>query len=923
MSDDLPDYINEYLKLDVEYIQQYGDKVAVLYTVGSFIELYGQEERMHQILYETLNISKRKIGNTEIYTGGFPDNALKKYIKLLIQSNYIAIVYEQAPDPKNSRKKIRVFSAKYSGPTCIDDEELSYENDLICCVYLEYLDSVISEVYLCTYEPSTGMNSAIVTNCKSYSEINKFVSKLNPKQIVIYTENCTIEKSNLTEYLNLKGKMFHLRMNCVPNEYKKISYQNEYLGKLFNSKLLTAIEYLNIGKYPTLVINYILLLSFLYEFNPLFLSKLSVPKISIDGTNLDYSANCLDEFNLIDKDKNSVFNIINHTSTLGGKRLLKRTLTSPSIDKTLINYRYDNIEKIIPEYKNFEQYLNQISDLEKFHRKIHLGKFKPAEFSYLDKSYTAILELIKLTEKFNVCSDLLNIEDKSIFTQFYGYYHSIINFNNLIDIENDVTENIFNTGFNAQLDKYFDYYTQLKNYLSNLSSVYANATNKTEPLKLEENKGKKTLAADEYVFHVNKSQKDILEKLYPELEFSGKSSGYRMSSVSIRDCSSKLSETQNNINNITRNLYSQFINYLSTTFHVLFDKITIFSNTVDMFKSGAKVAVLNKYCKPKIKENTKSFIHAKKLRHLCIEKILTNTQYVPNDCDLGDEVDGILLYGINGSGKSSYLRQIGTSIFLAQSGFYVPAEEFTYCIYNKLSIKITGTDDIYTHKSYFTNECLAVKNFLQIADQNTLIFGDELFKGTESKSELALVASAINFLSNKKCSFIFATHLHELLDLDIINSCNNIKSFHIDMKISSDKLEYDRTIKAGKSSKYYGIEIASFLGLDQNFVSEAYKVRNLLLNGTIEYCSTKKSNYNNNVYMDACKVCGSTKDLVTHHIKFQKEFIEGNSIPFDKNAPHNLAIICENCHNEVHNGKLNIKGYIQTSEGIKLDFVRN
>ena len=120
---------------------------------------------------------------------------------------------------KNSRKKIRVFSAKYSGPTCIDDEELSYENDLICCVYLEeYLDSVISEVYLCTYEPSTGMNSAIVTNCKSYSEINKFVSKLNPKQIVIYTENCTIEKSNLTEYLNLKGKMFHLRMNCVPNE---------------------------------------------------------------------------------------------------------------------------------------------------------------------------------------------------------------------------------------------------------------------------------------------------------------------------------------------------------------------------------------------------------------------------------------------------------------------------------------------------------------------------------------------------------------------------------------------------------------------------------------------------------------------------------------------------------------------------------
>jgi DNA mismatch repair protein MutS len=533
--------------------------------------------------------------------------------------------------------------------------------------------------------------------------------------------------------------------------------------------------------------------------------------------------------------------------------------------------------------------------------------------------------LIQLSDKFGICTDLLNAEDKNSFYQLYQYYRTYICLENVssVNLDEDIRTNIFNKGFNAGLDKYLAFYNDLSKYMNGLAKLYGDATGKQEPLKIEESKGKKTAAANEYTFHISEAQKKVLSSLYPNLEFTGKASGYKVTSKDIRDCSEKMVDAQSHINSMTRKLYAEFINYISVTFSNTFERISIFSNTIDFIKSSAKSAVLNRYCKPTIKDVGKSFINAKKLRHPCIEKILQKTQYIPNDCNLGDDIDGMLLFGANSSGKSSFSRQIGISIMLAQAGMYVPAEEFTYGIYKKICVKITGNDDIYTSRSYFTNECLHVKNFLQIADPNTLIIGDELFKGTESGSEIALVASLVNSLSSKKCTFIFATHIHELLDLDIVNSCKNVEPFHIEMLVTTDKLEHDRKIKKGKCVKYYGIEIAFFLGLDQEFIGKAYKTRNLILEGKTEILPTKTSNYNSSVYMDKCQVCGNGNNLVTHHIIYQNQFVEGSNIPFDKNSPHNLAVICEKCHNEVHHGKLKINGYIETNEGIKLDYNKN
>jgi DNA mismatch repair protein MutS len=920
-----PKMVTEYLEIDREYVTKYGENVAIMYQNGSFLEFWGDHDRMYKICYEGMNINIRKMKDRNIYTGGFPITSEKKYRKLLIESNYIVVTYKQQPDPKNSKKIIRVFSEKFSGTTSIENEELIYENQTIMCILIEYIDGELIDTNICTYEPSTGVNNCIIGKYQTYLEIQKCINNINPKQIIIYTDGCIITSSELTQLLNIQKRMLHIRSNSIPSEFKKINYQNQFLNQIFDPKLITAIEYLNLDRYPSMVLSYILLLSFIHEFDPLFLNKFALPKINFNNTNLDLSTNCIEQLNLADKNKNSLFNIINNTSTLGGKRLLKQQLLAPSIDKNVIQNSYDNIEKILTGYEIFETQLVEIYDLEKLNRRIHLTKLKPIELTYLSKSYIAAKELIKLSKEYNLVINILNEDDIIKFEELINYVDNTIEMKNSLEYSEtneDCNRNIFKKGYNAELDKYFDYNSQLHSFLDNLALQYGMASGKNEALKFEPSKAKKQLPSEEYQFHVTDKQKQKLKETYSDLEFTSRASGSKMTSKTIRECSEKIIESQNSINTITKNLYLAFLTYLSTNYNNIMEKIAIYSNTIDVIKSNAKTAVINKYCKPIINDLNKAFINAEKIRHPIIEKVNSNVQYVANDCHLGDVNDGMLIYSINGCGKSSYAKSIAISIIMAQAGMFVPATSFTYGIYKRIITKISGGDDLYASKSFFVNEALKIKEFLDFADSNTLIIGDEIFNGTENSSEISLVASTIKFLADKRCSFIFLTHLHELVDLEIIKDCKNVKIYHITANITNDKIIYERIVKEGKSDKLYGIEISSFLGLNQQFIKDAYNVRNLLLEKNNSILPTKTSNYNNSLYMDHCKICGIENNLITHHITEQNEFKERHKIPFEKNAPHNLVVICEKCHYEVHNGKIKIKGYKQSTNGIILDYMR-
>jgi DNA mismatch repair ATPase MutS len=189
---------------------------------------------------------------------------------------------------------------------------------------------------------------------------------------------------------------------------------------------------------------------------------------------------------------------------------------------------------------------------------------------------------------------------------------------------------------------------------------------------------------------------------------------------------------------ITQVFYT-FIEHFET-FQEKMESIIQFITFSDIIYTKASLAKKYNYCRPTIVEADKSFVNAKGLRHSLIEHLQTNEIYVANDIYLGtNNVDGILLYGTNAVGKTSFIKSIGISLIMAQSGLFVPCSNLVYKPYKYIFTRIIGNDNIFKGLSTFAVEMSELRTIFRLADENSLILGDELCSGTENTSAISLL----------------------------------------------------------------------------------------------------------------------------------------------------------------------------------------
>jgi len=310
------------------------------------------------------------------------------------------------------------------------------------------------------------------------------------------------------------------------------------------------------------------------------------------------------------------------------------------------------------------------------------------------------------------------------------------------------------------------------------------------------------------------------------------------------------------------------------------------------------------------------------MRHPIIERIQDDFQYVGNNISLNQ--NGILLYGINASGKSSFMKAVGLNIIMAQAGMFVAASSFTYYPYHSIFTRISGLDNIYKGMSSFTVEMTELRNILKRCNKYSLVIGDEICCGTESVSALSIVASGIDTLIQKGASFIFASHLHELTKLTSIKgNIGKSKLFVKHIRITFDEqntIIYDRVIQEGQGSNNYGIEVCRTLDMPSDFMKNAELNRKEVegMNSTI--INKKNSRYNSKIIIDMCNICNKNKAEETHHIIYQQSADKDGFInnTFHKNAKHNLVAICKECHHKEHSGQIKIECWMSSSKGRKL-----
>ena len=677
---------------------------------------------------------------------------------------------------------------------------------------------------------------------------------------------------------------------------------------------------------------------------------------------------------------NCLLGIVNNASTAIGKRYLKDKLLNPIINIEELNQRYDYIEELLNKngediyyYKELDKMLNKILDIERLHRKILLKQLHPADFTTLDIAYHNIIYILK-NEVFsgklkNILPSEINIAK---FQNFIQEYNELFDLNEISKYtQKNISNSFFQRGKIKELDIVQEKLDKSHEILESISSKLSYYIEKgSDYIKIEHND------KEGYYLQTTKKRGEIMKKAFTNMgnkKILINEEGYKLDPKSleikflkdrtkitsefISQLSYKISGLQDKVVKMTLEHFLNYLEKVGEKYGEMLGKMSKFVGEIDFYKSNAKSSIMFGYNRPIIDTSLSdtSYIKALGLRHPIIERIQNEIEYVPNDIILGksfllskatnldqkpqesldqkvvseatevtkaNTLNGMLLYGCNAVGKSSLMKAVGLNIIMAQAGMFVSSREFIYRPFSYIFTRISDNDNIFKGQSSFAVEMSELRSILRRSDANSIVLGDELCSGTESISAQSIFASSVIRLASKNVNFIFATHLHELNKMELIQELENVRSFHLKVIFDevNKKLIYDRKIEEGHGPAIYGLEVCKAMDLDKDFLDLAHKIRKNLLNINEEIVKDKTSHYNKDLYMGNCGICGKEAEE-THHIKEQHIADEDKMIgSIHKNNLSNLVPLCKSCHDSQTYGNLDIKGYKTTSMGKELDY---
>jgi DNA mismatch repair protein MutS len=473
-------------------------------------------------------------------------------------------------------------------------------------------------------------------------------------------------------------------------------------------------------------------------------------------------------------------------------------------------------------------------------------------------------------------------------------------------------------------------------------AVLLGTSRRIELLKGQLLKKKSINQADITYYSAYSQQNETFTLSLSDLEFptAGNKKDLLITNTQIKTIASDIQKSKDQLIQEIVLWYKAFLDSFST-YEEDMQQIIQYVCQLDLLQAKCYIAHKYNYCKPQISSqasaslaaspvNQKAYLNLTGLRHPLIEHLQTNELYVTNDLLIGQQAKqqaqqqaeqaqaqsqaqssqaqakqqhGLLLYGTNAVGKTSFIKSVGIAVIMAQAGLYVPCSSFIYYPYSSLFTRILGNDNIFKGLSTFAVEMTELRTILTLTDENSLVLGDELCSGTESDSALSIFTAGLEVLHAKKCTFLFATHFHEIVNYIEIQDLPHLKMMHMEVKYNAETglLIYDRKLKDGPGDSMYGLEVCKSLNLPSDFLERAHTIRMKYNPETKNILSTTSSHFNTKKIKGNCEICGKISSEV-HHLKHQHLANKKNSYidSFHKNHPANLVALCEECHQKIH-----------------------
>ena len=772
----------------VELKDKYEDTI-ILYRLGDFYEMFFEdaEEVAHAL---ELTLTGKSAGLDErVPMCGIPHHAAEVYIDKLIKKGYKVAICEQLEDPKTAKGIVkRDIVEVISSGTVINTNSLNEkENNYIGCLYdfsygfvLTYSDITTGEVY-----------SELLTN-NTDDVIYKILS-LDIKELIV---NELINKVLLSKIRSLKIPV------TIQNELLNDKYQNIYQN-ISDARIVNSIK---------------LLLYYLDVLQKRNLSHFQEVVIKEKEQYLEMDIHTKRNLELTEclrtKERTySLLWLLDNTKTAMGSRKLKYFIENPLLDINKINKRYDIVSKLLEEFILAEELRNdlyEVYDLERLCGKLSFGSANGKDLLQLKASLKVLpsikekLEKIGFYEKITTMSDLYDLLEKSIYEE----------------PPNTIKEGyLIKDGYSSELDELKDLSRGGKDFISRFETEERERTG-IKGLKVGFNK------VFGYYIEISKSYLNMVTDDMGYIRKQTLANCERFINPILKEKEDLILSSEDRIINLEYNLFieirdkcKEYIPELQRTAKVI--------SEIDVLSSFALVSEKYNYIRPVI--TTGNEIKVLNSRHPVVERVLKGEEYVPNDIVMDNNTDILLITGPNMAGKSTYMRQLGIIAIMAQIGCFVPAEEATLPIFDKIFTRIGASDDLVSGESTFMVEMMEASRAIKYATRNSLILFDELGRGTATFDGMSLAQAILEYVANKiKCKTLFSTHYHELTDME--KNIPNLKNKHVSAVEENGNITFLHKVKDGSVDKSYGINVAKLAGLPDEVIDRASGILNIYEN---------------------------------------------------------------------------------------------
>lgn len=760
----------------------------LFFRLGDFYELFFEDAKEVAQLLELTLTSRNKKAEVEVPMCGVPHHSAQGYINQLVEMGYKVAVCEQVEDPKEAKGMVKREVVQVITPgTVMEGSAVEAKENTFVAAMVEQ----VHRYGLAYADLSTGELRVTLTDKES--DLITEIETLAVKEVVKQEET-------LTELTDMLAKRFDLTISEIA-ELSAHAEFDELKVDVPEGPLTKALD---------------VLLHYLAQTQMRQLDHLQQAEVYEMDHFLVYGKEARRNLELTTSlrdgtKEGTLLWLLDETKTAMGGRMLKSWLDKPLIHVDGIQERHlliDSLMHYFLERSDLIAVLKEVYDLERLAGRVAYGSVNARDLIQLKQSLQMIPHLREMLQLMN---------DEGVWDQVLAQLDPVVEVADLIEraIQEEpplsVTEGeIINFGFDEQLDKYLSAMSNGKQWIADLQAQEREQTG-IKNLKVGFNK------VFGYYIEVTKSHIEKVDLARYERKQTLANSE-RYITPELKEKESLILEAEEKSQALEYELFIQVREEVKGYIKRI-QSLAKAVAKVDVLQSFAEVSETYNYVKPTYHTDSQDIV-IESGRHPVVEKVMNDQSYVPNDIEMTNETDILLITGPNMSGKSTYMRQLALIVIMGQMGCFVPASHASLPLFDQIFTRIGAMDDLFGGQSTFMVEMNETNHAIQNATSRSLLLFDEIGRGTATYDGMALAEAIIEYVHNRiGAKTLFSTHYHELTELS--KRLDKLENIHVGAVEERGSLVFLHKIKPGPGDKSYGVQVAQLAGLPEDLLDRA------------------------------------------------------------------------------------------------------